>query len=101
MYPPMIARPPVPVLAVLAGAEVLASVPPMAGCGRSGAALSALVLWYFDDLNEAQIADLLGCSAGTVKSQIWRSLPGCARRPEARTNRARAARRRHITDERL
>jgi len=74
MYPPMIARSPMPVLAVLAGAEVLASVPPMAGCGRSGAALGALVLWYFDDLNEAQIAHMPGCSAGTVKSQIWRSL---------------------------
>jgi hypothetical protein len=43
MYPPMIARPPVPVLAVLAGGVVLASVPPMAGCGRSRAARGAPV----------------------------------------------------------
>jgi hypothetical protein len=43
MYPPMIARPPVPVLAVLAGAVVLASVPPLAGCGRSRAACAAPV----------------------------------------------------------
>ena len=35
---------------------------------------AALVLRYFDDLNEAEIADMLGCSAGTVKSQISRGL---------------------------
>jgi RNA polymerase sigma-70 factor (sigma-E family) len=35
---------------------------------------AALVLRYFDDLNEAEIADMLGCSVGTVKSQISRGL---------------------------
>src|SRR5262249_26568332 len=39
MDPPMIPGPPVPALAVLPGAAVLASVPPMAICGRSRAAL--------------------------------------------------------------
>src|SRR5215470_18212712 len=43
MYPPMIAHPPVPVLAVLAGGVALASVPAMAGCGRSRAARGAPV----------------------------------------------------------
>lgn len=35
---------------------------------------AALVLRYFDDMNEAEIADMLGCSVGTVKSQISRGL---------------------------
>lgn len=124
MDPPMITGPPVPALAVLPGAAVLASVPPMAICGRSSAALrvpvpalaadrltaiarraaagndgphpermtavvtayatalaalpprqpAALVLRYFDDLNEAEITDMPGCSAGTFKSQISRGL---------------------------
>jgi len=43
MFPPMIARPPVPLVAVLAGGVVLASVPPIAGCGRSRAARGAPV----------------------------------------------------------
>lgn len=33
-----------------------------------------LVLRYFCDLPEAEIADALGCSAGTVKSQAARGL---------------------------
>ena len=33
-----------------------------------------LVLRYFDDLSEAQTADALGCSVGTVKSQTSRGL---------------------------
>lgn len=33
-----------------------------------------LVLRYFNDLPEAEIADVLGCSAGTVKSQVSRGL---------------------------
>jgi len=127
MYPPMIACPPVPVLAILAGAVVLASVPRMAGCARSRAAPGAPVtasgmgrltaiarrgtqrrpasaaddsgcdhmcqgpscaaaaaagarLRHFDDLNEAQIAHMLWCSAGSVTNQIWR---GQARLREA------------------
>jgi DNA-directed RNA polymerase specialized sigma24 family protein len=31
------------------------------------------VLRYFDDLSEAQIADVLQCSVGTVKSQLAKS----------------------------
>lgn len=35
---------------------------------------TVLVLRYVDDLSEAQVADLLGCSAGTVKSRASRGL---------------------------
>lgn len=35
---------------------------------------SVLVLRYFEDLTEAQTADALGCSVGTVKSQNARAL---------------------------
>jgi RNA polymerase sigma-70 factor (sigma-E family) len=35
---------------------------------------AALVLRYFDDLSEAQVAEAMGCSAGTVKSTTWRAL---------------------------
>lgn len=35
---------------------------------------AVLVLRYYEDLSEAQIADVLGCSAGTVKSQAARGL---------------------------
>jgi len=35
---------------------------------------SVLVLRYFDDLPEAEIADALGCSVGTVKSHVSRGL---------------------------
>ncbi len=35
---------------------------------------TVLVLRYVDDLSEAQIADLLGCSTGTVKSRASRGL---------------------------
>ena len=33
-----------------------------------------LVLRYFDDLSEAETAQMLGCSLGTVKSQTARGL---------------------------
>jgi RNA polymerase sigma-70 factor (sigma-E family) len=33
-----------------------------------------LVLRYFEDLSEAQVADLLGCSTGTVKSSASRGV---------------------------
>ena len=35
---------------------------------------TVLVLRYFNDLPEAEIADALGCSVGTVKSQVSRGL---------------------------
>ena len=35
---------------------------------------AVLVLRYYDDLSEAQIADTLGCSAGTVKAHASRGL---------------------------
>ena len=35
---------------------------------------AVLVLRYFNDLSEAEIADALGCSLGTVKSQASRGL---------------------------
>jgi RNA polymerase sigma-70 factor (sigma-E family) len=46
--------------------RALASLPP-----RQRA---VLVLRYFDDATEAQVADILGCSVGTVKSQAARGL---------------------------
>ena len=35
---------------------------------------AALVLRYFEDLSETQVAELMGCSAGTVKSTTSRAL---------------------------
>jgi len=35
---------------------------------------AAVVLRYFDDLTEAQAAEMLGCSVGTVKSQCAKAL---------------------------
>jgi len=35
---------------------------------------AVLVLRYFDDLSEAEVAEMLGCSLGTVKSQAARGL---------------------------
>lgn len=46
--------------------QALATLPP-----RQRA---VLVLRYFEDLSEAQVAELLGCSVGTVKSTASRGL---------------------------
>jgi RNA polymerase sigma-70 factor (sigma-E family) len=35
---------------------------------------AVLVLRYFEDLTEQQVADVLGCSTGTVKTSAWRGL---------------------------
>jgi RNA polymerase sigma-70 factor (sigma-E family) len=35
---------------------------------------AAVVLRYYEDLTEAQTADVLGCSVGTVKSQVFAAL---------------------------
>jgi RNA polymerase sigma factor (sigma-70 family) len=35
---------------------------------------AALVLRYFEDLPEAEIAQIMGCSVGTVKSNVSRGL---------------------------
>ena len=34
---------------------------------------AAVVLRYFDDRSEAEIAEILDCSTGTVKSQLFRA----------------------------
>lgn len=35
---------------------------------------AVIVLRYYDDCSEAEIADTLGCSVGTVKSRAWRAI---------------------------
>jgi DNA-directed RNA polymerase specialized sigma24 family protein len=38
-----------------------------------------LVLRFFADLSEAEVADLMGCSAGTVKTHTHRGLQAMRR----------------------
>ena len=47
---------------------------------------TVLVLRYFEDLSEAQVADLLGCSAGTVKSSASRGIARLRQRLTASTS---------------
>jgi RNA polymerase sigma-70 factor (sigma-E family) len=42
---------------------------------------AVVVLRFFDDLTEAQTAELLGCSVGTVKSQCAKGLAALRRSP--------------------
>ena len=35
---------------------------------------AVIVLRYYEDLSEAQIAEVLGCARGTVKSQSWAAM---------------------------
>jgi RNA polymerase sigma-70 factor (sigma-E family) len=46
---------------------------------------AVLVLRYFDDLPEAEIAEMLGCSLGTVKSQVARGLARLREAPGVQT----------------
>jgi RNA polymerase sigma-70 factor (sigma-E family) len=46
---------------------------------------AALVLRYFDDLSEAEVAEVMGCSVGTVKSTTSRALGRLRREVEGTT----------------
>ena len=66
-------------LPVTAAADPYSAVEERDALRRALAGLSArqrtvLVLRYYEDLSEQQVADLLGCSAGTVKSTASRAL---------------------------
>jgi RNA polymerase sigma-70 factor (sigma-E family) len=61
------------------GADEFASVDLRDAVGRALSGLgrrqrAVLVLRYFDDLSEAQVAAAMGCSIGTVKSQSAKAL---------------------------
>jgi RNA polymerase sigma-70 factor (sigma-E family) len=43
---------------------------------------AVVVLRYFDDLSEADVADAMGCSVGTVKSQASKALASLRRHPD-------------------
>jgi len=44
---------------------------------------ACVALYYYEDLPEAEIADLLGCSVGTVKSQLFKARAKLQKRLEA------------------
>lgn len=50
---------------------------------------AVLVLRYFDDLSEVEVARLMGCSVGTVKSQASRGLAQLRIDPSLRPDRSR------------
>ena len=54
------------------------------GCALPDRQRAVIVLRYYEDLSEAQIADALGCAAGTVKSQSSAAI-GALRRALAAT----------------
>jgi RNA polymerase sigma-70 factor (sigma-E family) len=54
---------------VESSSELLAAIGELPGRQRV-----TLVLRYFEDHTEAQVAEILGCSVGTVKSTTWRAL---------------------------
>ena len=41
---------------------------------------AVVVLGYYEDLSDAQVAEALGCATGTVKSQRAKALRSAARR---------------------
>ena len=45
---------------------------------------AVVVLRYFEDLTEAQTAEVLGCSVGTVKSQTARAMAALRSSPSLR-----------------
>ena len=47
---------------------------------------AVIVLRYFDDLTEAQAAEALGCTVGTVKSQTARAVAALRTSPLLRQN---------------
>ena len=53
-------------------------------CALPARQRAVIVLRYYEDLSEAQIADALGCAAGTVKSQSSAAI-GALRRAMAAT----------------
>jgi len=62
-----------------ASADVYTSVEQRLTLGRALATLTPrqrvmLVLRYYEDLSEREVADLLGCTVGTVKSTTFRAL---------------------------
>src|SRR5262245_13679200 len=79
MFQPLRARPPLPVVAVVAGGVVLGTVPPMAGCGCSRAAPRASVP---------------APAIGRLTAITRRAAAGNGEPRQERTER-------HITDERL
>jgi DNA-directed RNA polymerase specialized sigma24 family protein len=60
------------------GAEVWALVESLPRKARA-----AVVLRYHEQLTEAEVAEILGISVGTVKSQAGRASPPCSSGPRA------------------